>query len=242
MLSAVLHGGYLPIDDPAAEPLPCAFTPALFEPVVSFTPAAPVFAPLEVLPVALLLVVPAARDDFFSALPLPCAFTLALLEPVVSLLPLAPALLEVPAAPLPVVSAARGDFLSALPLPCALTFVLFEPVVSLTPLAPTFAPVAVLPLAPTFEPAAVPVPAALDLLVVEPVVALPAAGRAEPGRVVLRSVLPLPWAFTPALEDPVVSLTPVVPAPLLCANTGLESANTLLMRIRELRSFMVSLL
>jgi hypothetical protein len=33
-----------------------------------------------------------------------------------------------------------------------------------------------------------------------------------------------------------------VPASLLCANTGLESANALLTRIRELRSFMVSLL
>jgi hypothetical protein len=179
----------LPIDDPAAEPLPCAFMPALFEPVVSFTPVAPVFAPLEVLPVAPLLVVPAAREDFFSALPLPCAFTLALLEPVVSLTPLAPNFESevLPAAPPLVVPAARGDFLSALPLPCALTFVLFEPVVSLTPLAPTFAPVDVLPLAPAFEDA--PLPAALDLL---PVVALPAAGRDEPGRVVLRSVLPLP--------------------------------------------------
>jgi hypothetical protein len=219
--------------DPAAEPLPCALTPALFEPVVSLMPVAPALAPLEVLPVAPLLVVPAALEDFFSALPLRCAFALAPVEPV-----------EVPAAPLPVVSAARGDFLSALPLPWALTLALLEPVVSLMPLAPTSAPVAVLPLAPTFEPADVPPPAALDLVPVEPLAALLAAGRD------LESALPLPWAFTPALDDPVVSLTPVVvpvfepalPAPLLCANTGLENANTLLTRISELRTFMVSLL
>src|SRR4051794_30000807 len=69
--------------------------PALLEPVVSFTPVAPTFAPdFELpLPAVLLLVLalPVVPPDlpFPSALPLPCPFMPALDGPVVSLAPVA---------------------------------------------------------------------------------------------------------------------------------------------------------